>query len=70
MSDDENNKLDEEIVDRERAAELEELADQRIFDLDCERRFEDERAERAIERQLADLERESGLELVTEGKGS
>ena len=61
MSDDEENKIiDEEIVDAERAAALAAMADEQIYDLDWQRRRDAEEAERAIERQMADLERESG----------
>ena len=56
---DENATLDEELVDREREAELAAMAVDRIADLDWERHAEAEQVERDVERQMADLERDS-----------
>jgi hypothetical protein len=64
MNPDEHQQLDaqlaEEERDRARDAELAAMADQKLFELDCERQEAEEQAERDIERQLANLERESG----------
>jgi hypothetical protein len=58
MSD--NDEIDREILDRERAAELRARAQQVIDALDDERRDEAYEADRWIDRALADVERESG----------
>lgn len=54
----EHDDLDREIIDQERAAEIARMADAQVAELDAERRSDAEDAERNIERQMADLERE------------
>ena len=56
--DDENQQLDYEIVDQDRQAQLPDLADAVLSELDWERQAEAQRAEEQLERQMADLERE------------
>lgn len=57
-TDGENQQIDDEIVDRERAAALAQMANRVIDDLDWTRRTEVLDAEADIERQLLALERE------------
>jgi hypothetical protein len=58
---DENAAIDAEIVDHDRALEMQRIADDAIYELDVDRWLDEERIEHAIARQLADLERESNL---------
>jgi hypothetical protein len=53
------DEIDQEILDHERAAAVERMADDAICELDDARASEAERCESNIARQMADLERES-----------
>lgn len=55
---DDNDALDQEILDTERAEEVSAIANSAILELDSDRAEEQESIELSIERQLADLERE------------
>ena len=56
----ENNhhELDEELIDQERAAELQRMADVEIARLDAERQEQDRQMDLNLDRALADIERD------------